>query len=75
MVGKKIYQGTDGEAGRIFSETPRVVDNNIALMKTDINTIRSPRTDEKHVLWKNFPKYQDMKHYKDVLFNGLPDHT
>jgi len=57
LVGKKVYKGTDEETGRVFSETPTVQDRNVPLMETGIDTLRSKRTDEKHVLWKDFPKY------------------
>jgi len=75
LVGKKIYHGTDEESGRVFSETPPVIDTQIDLMKTGINTIRSPRTDEKYILWKDWPKHQDISHYRDVHFGDIDEHT
>lgn len=51
LIGKKSYEGENEEAGRIFNQTPNVIVTEVPVTPTGVDTIRSPITEGKRVLW------------------------
>jgi hypothetical protein len=51
LIGKKSYEGENEEAGRIFNETPNVIQTEVPVTPTAINTVKSKITESKKVLW------------------------
>jgi len=60
LIGKKVYKGELDEAGRIFNETPNVIQTEVPVTATSIATVKSKISDQKADLWSGFPKHDYM---------------